>query len=45
MTFIIEQVNKLANSPLSGLLGLGSLIGMNPAMTPAGANSTDGGSL
>lgn len=37
----LQDVNKLANSPLSGLLGLGSLIGMNPAMTPSGANSTD----
>ncbi|KAA0202245.1 hypothetical protein HAZT_HAZT004434 [Hyalella azteca] len=34
-------VSKLANSPLSGLLGLSSLISMSPAMTPGGGNNSD----
>ncbi|XP_018021637.1 poly(rC)-binding protein 3 isoform X3 [Hyalella azteca] len=35
------DVSKLANSPLSGLLGLSSLISMSPAMTPGGGNNSD----
>ncbi|KAF2362861.1 K domain type 1 [Trinorchestia longiramus] len=37
----LQDVSKLANSPLSGLLGLSSLISMNPGITPQGANNSD----
>ncbi|XP_018021636.1 poly(rC)-binding protein 3 isoform X2 [Hyalella azteca] len=37
----LQDVSKLANSPLSGLLGLSSLISMSPAMTPGGGNNSD----
>ncbi|MCL4130315.1 UNVERIFIED_CONTAM: hypothetical protein GTU68_045223 [Idotea baltica] len=34
----LQDVSKLGNSPLAGLLGLGSLAGANPSVSPSGAD-------